>query len=222
VLAPFNLASGRLGDDVIMTNVLSFDVQVYDPGAPLFVSNGTLVEPRDAGYRQQLAAVAGSYPQPPPVAGWGAYVDLGYGKIQTNDLGPQYTGSITPVTYAPTPATAPSYLVPLFAGPPPTLSQFPSSHGSGPFGYDTWSWHYENDGIQQNSFATIADAGTNGLDDVDPSTGAVNGIVDDITERDTLPPYNVPLRGIRVTIRVYEPSSQQVRQVTVVQDYLPD
>jgi hypothetical protein len=30
------------------------------------------------------------------------------------------------------------------------------------------------------------------------------------------------LRGIRVTIRVYEPASQQVREVVVVQDFLPE
>jgi len=46
--------------------------------------------------------------------------------------------------------------------------------------------------------------------------------VDDIAERDTLPPYSAPLRGVRITIRVYEPSSLQVRQVTIVQDFLPE
>jgi prepilin-type N-terminal cleavage/methylation domain-containing protein len=206
----------RLGDDVILTNVLSFDVQVYDPGAPLFVTNGTLVEPRDAGYRQQLAAISGSYPPPltpgAPI-GFGAYVDLGYGYVQSTDLGPNYTVSF-PLTYAPTPATA-GYLTPLFASAPPSLSGLASSHSAGPFVYDTWSWHYENDGVDQFGDSKI-DLGTNGLDD-----DGING-VDDIGERETMPPYPSPLRGIRVTIRVYEPSSQQVRQVTVVQDYLPD
>jgi hypothetical protein len=46
-----------------------------------------------------------------------------------------------------------------------------------------------------------------------------NGLVDDVTERDTLPPYNVPLRGIKVTIRVYEPSSQTVREAVVIQNF---
>ena len=75
--------------------------------------------------------------------------------------------------------------------------------------------HYENDGVPQ--FAPTVDAGTNGLDDP-----PLDGIVDDIGERDTMPPYPSPLRGLRITIRVYEPSSQQVRQMTVVQDFLPD
>ena len=37
----------------------------------------------------------------------------------------------------------------------------------------------------------------------------------------TSPPYPYPLRGIQVKIRVFEPDSRQVREVTVVQDFLP-
>ena len=48
-----------------------------------------------------------------------------------------------------------------------------------------------------------------------------NGIVDDTGELRTSPPYAVPLRGILVKIRVFEPDSRQVREVTVVQDFLP-
>jgi len=47
-------------------------------------------------------------------------------------------------------------------------------------------------------------------------------VVDDLGEYDTLPPYPAQLRGVRITVRVYEPSSQQVRQITVTQDFLPD
>ncbi len=75
--------------------------------------------------------------------------------------------------------------------------------------------HYENNGIDDDSVLGI-DQGTNGLDD------DVNGIVDDINEFETRPPFAAQLRGIRVTIRIYEPSSQQIRQVTVVGDFLPD
>ena len=58
--------------------------------------------------------------------------------------------------------------------------------------------------------------GANGIDDDG------NGVVDDPNERESRPPYPTPLRGIKVTIRVYEPSSKQVRQMTVVQDFLPE
>ena len=76
--------------------------------------------------------------------------------------------------------------------------------------------HYENNGIDEGG-PPGPDLATNGLDD-----GGINGVVDDIGERDTLPPYSAPLRGVRITIRVYEPSSLQVRQVTIVQDFLPE
>jgi hypothetical protein len=48
-----------------------------------------------------------------------------------------------------------------------------------------------------------------------------NGIVDDDGEKVHAPPYPVPLRGIQVKIRIFEPDSRQVREVTVVQDFLP-
>lgn len=35
------------------------------------------------------------------------------------------------------------------------------------------------------------------------------------------PPYWTPLRGLQVKIRVYEPDSKQIREVTIVQDLLP-
>ena len=101
---------------------------------------------------------------------------------------------------------------PIFNGNPNANSGWVSGN---PLFYDTWSLHYENDGIKQNT-AHAADTGTNGLDD----NG--DGVVDDIGEYDTLPPYSAPLRGIRVVVRAYEPSSQQVREVTIVQDFMPE
>ena len=53
------------------------------------------------------------------------------------------------------------------------------------------------------------------------TTTANNGSIT-AGERETLSPYPFPLRGVQITIRVYEPDTGQVRQVTVVQDFLPD
>jgi prepilin-type N-terminal cleavage/methylation domain-containing protein len=69
--------------------------------------------------------------------------------------------------------------------------------------YDTWSSTY---------FGTKA---TNGLDD----NG--NGIVDDAAEQTNPAPYAIPLRGIQVKIRTFEPDSRQIREVTVERDFLP-
>jgi hypothetical protein len=181
----FTSLGGRLGDDVLMTNVLAFDVQVWDPGAPIYLTTGTpavSVEPRDQGY-----IVPGS----PTI--FGAYVDLGYAQSGYAPANPPF---------------------PLFNLAPSLKSGYTVVTPRLPFVYDTWSLHYENDGILQKG--TLADQGTNGLDD-----DGLNG-VDDIGEFDTLPPYSAPLRGIRVVVRAYEPSSQQVRQVTIIQDFMPE
>jgi hypothetical protein len=68
--------------------------------------------------------------------------------------------------------------------------------------------HYEFNGVDDDRDALI-DEGTNGLDDNN------DGLPDDIGEFETSPPYPVPLRGIEVRIRCYEPSSKQVRQTTI-------
>jgi len=82
--------------------------------------------------------------------------------------------------------------------------------------YDTFSLHYENNGWNEiTNVASPSDAGTNGLDDNN------DGAVDDPLEYETHPPYPHRLRGLQVKIRVYEPDSRQVREVTVVQDFLP-
>lgn len=81
--------------------------------------------------------------------------------------------------------------------------------------YDTWPFFYEQDGRDQNG-ARGADEGTNGIDD-DGLAG-----VDDPGERETTPPYLVPLRGIKVSIRAVDPDSRQVRQLSVISDFTPE
>jgi prepilin-type N-terminal cleavage/methylation domain-containing protein len=224
----------RLGDDVILTNVLAFDVQVYEPGAPVFIDPlppattppPVAVEPQDLGYNGSngnngklpnwiAPPTPYNFPDAKAPISFGAYTDLG--------VRPNYNPPIGPPNNFP---RAPFLLKPegkSFGG--VTASAVP------PYSYDTWSLHYEADGQPQNG---TTDTGLNGLDDdgngvVDDlgeanNTNGVdddgNGFVDDKGEMDTLPPYSAPLRGLRITIRVYEPGSQQIRQVTVVQDFL--
>jgi hypothetical protein len=176
--------------------------------------------PGDPGY---LAALRNGNT---PVS-YGAYVDLNY-MCQLGGTGmPNYV----PAPGAPAPqfhwaghprsglrGTEPyagNLQYPFASSPPSLLASV----------YDTWSFHYENDGVAQFPGGT-ADTGTNGFDDpmYDPYqnlTIPANGVVDDPTEMETSPPYPVPLRGIQVKIRVFESSSRQVRQRTVEQDFLP-
>jgi prepilin-type N-terminal cleavage/methylation domain-containing protein len=175
----FDAGSGRQGEDLMLANVVSFDVRVFDPYAAIKTLGGAAVTPGDPGYS------AGSTTFP---AVYGAYVDLGCAP-----------GALT--------ATG-----------SPTLSgtMHPKSQLSGPHVYDTGSTHYEFNGIDDDDGGTgPIDEGSNNVDDNS------DGIIDDLGERETSPPYPVALRGIEIRIRCYEPSSRQVRQVTVRHTFVP-
>ena len=104
----------------------------------------------------------------------------------------------------------------LFSGPPhPKSKLFQLPNGVPVAVYDTWPSHYERDGIDQDRQGP-ADQGTNGLDD-----DSANG-VDDVGERETAAPYGVPLRGLQVSLRVMDANTRQVRQVSVVGDFVPE
>ena len=53
-------ASPRFADDILMTNVLAFDVQVYDPNVAVSVSTAAALTPTDPGYTSG-GTVAGAY-----------------------------------------------------------------------------------------------------------------------------------------------------------------
>jgi hypothetical protein len=81
---------------------------------------------------------------------------------------------------------------------------------------DTFSKHYESNGIDDDDGGGgLIDEATNGLDD-----DAANG-VDDNGERETLPPYPFRISGIKVSFRVVERTTKQVRQTSVVHSFLP-
>ena len=164
------LAGTRVGEDIVLANVVGFDVRVYDPTAEIRenITAGVAVTPGDPGYSSAASFSPAVY---------GCYVDIGA------------TGAGT------------------FA----SGNKDPRSQIIGNI-YDTWSTHYEANGLDEDSLYG-PDQATNGQDD------DFSGIVDD--ERETSPPYPYPLRGIEVRIRVYEPSSRQVRQVTVRHTFVP-
>lgn len=180
------------GDDLILSHLQAFDVRVFDPSAPIRTDGNRSLIPSDPGWWQ---APANSTPQ----IGAGAFVDLAYNPGQNS----------------------------VFSNLPNVLSQL---HGLDPASvYDTWSFHYEHDGNDQDWSAIAAsrpipaetwrqtvDQGTNGLDD-NNSNGP-----DDVYERETSPPYPVPLRGIQIKIRIDDPDSRQVREATVVNEFIPE
>jgi prepilin-type N-terminal cleavage/methylation domain-containing protein len=210
------------GEDVMLSNVLAFDVQAYDPYAriwpddPTNINNSTVaLLPSDPGYGN--ASIAAKTIVPVPLLGLGAYVDLGYYRY----LPPAAQNeSATVAITQPYFARAPS--IPL------ALAALPTAQATYlnliDFTYDTWSLNFERDAIFQygntTNYGPIStnrmDAQTNGIDD-----DSANG-VDDANERETVPPYSQPLRGIQVKIRILEPSTRQVRQQTVAADFLTE
>ena len=67
-----------------------------------------------------------------------------------------------------------------------------------------------------------ADQGTNNLDDPDPTLGEPVFGIDDAGELETSPPYPYPIRGLKATLRVVDFTTRQVRQTSVVRDFLPE
>jgi hypothetical protein len=183
------------GEDILITDMLSFDVQVYSPDAVVnhvdLDGNNTpdmLLNNSDVGFNPGTAIATGGF------------VDLG--KPPVNPLGFLAADDLAFSLDKPMFQTLPA--VPFGAN---ALALWPSTT------YCTWSPHYEADGYSQ--FGSVADRGTNGIDD-----DGQNGI-DDYGEYETIPPYPYPVRGIKVSFRIVEKGSRQVRQTSVIHRFPP-
>jgi hypothetical protein len=164
----------RDGEDVILANVIAFDVKVFD----------------------SQATIAGGGVR-------GEYVDLG--------------GAGTPVAVG---TPFPTAGIAGFSTLGSRVSNAPRNAVLGLPTYDTWSTHYESNGLNEDNLTPgdlLVDEGTNGSDDSSPA----NGVPDDPAERETSPPYPTALRGIEISIRCYDAQSRQVRQVTVRHTFVP-
>lgn len=200
----FDAPSPRQGEDVVLNNVIAFDVRVFDAGAPVFVTAGnTALVPGDPGFAAAASAAAS------PSAS-GGYVDLGH-RFFRNAL---LTGIVSSGSAA------------KFGGFGQPRSGLVGT-GTTRRTYDTWSRHYEANGLDEDGDG-VRDEGTDGIDNDndgsfdEPAYDADgDGVFENLGESETLPPYPVPLRGVEVRIRCYEPASRQVRQVTVRHTFVP-
>lgn len=177
--------SKRAWQDVVLTGVIGFDVRVFDPTARIQAPDAEVVRcPGDLGYVVPAGSQLGM--------GSGAYVDLGW-------------GGETPVGRRdafPPPGQSALQSAGVEVSDGPRRSRLPAST------YDTWSRHYELNGIDDDGDGVV-DEGVNGIDtdgDGWPEIG---------DHAETSPPYPVPLRGIEVRLRCYESTSRQVRQITI-------
>lgn len=221
------LSGGRRGEDVVLSSMLAFDVRVFDPQAPLLAE---IPDPTDANYPGEVLEPSDPSWGPraynaPNIVARGAYVDLAYWTMHRvfsarNDL------SVGSLTLGQGEALFGGSPFAVMSNPRAQLAPHSDPSTTNPYGdnfydayrtYGTWSWHYENNGIDedQDSRPALVDEGTNGFDD-----DGANG-VDDVGERETAPPYDAPLRGVQVTLRAYEPDSRSIREVKVKQTFVP-
>ncbi len=176
--------TARAGEDVILTNVISFDVRVYDPQAIVPTASGTTWrQPGDPGY---LAAAASG------TAGTGAYIDLGW----RGGTPVVRTGTFPPAGQSPLESAG------VCVTDSPRKLSLPAST------YDTWSRHYEFNGMDDDGDGVV-DEGSNGADTDGDGWPEYSG------NAETSPPYPTALRGLEVRLRCYEPHSKQVRQITI-------
>jgi len=185
-------STDRVYEDVILTNVIAFDVRVFDPSARTMISGTTTLYPGDPGYDPALAATS----TPSSV---GAFVDLGWRGTQPIASGPFLAGGFP-------------------NGSGTSILQYGGLRVARPTlnttlrltTYDTWSLHYEFNNKDDNvDNPEKTDEGANGLDD--------NGdlLPDNPAEYETSPPYPVPLRGLEIRIRCFEPTTRQVPTATI-------
>ena len=164
------------GNDIVLTDVASFDLQVYSPDVSLSLDAAIPVAPDDPGFPATATQIsAGDFVD----LVWNAPVDFRGSRFNFAQLE--------------------------WRTKKPLAEAF----------YDTWTPVYESDGFDQDEDSLI-DEGTNGLDNGGPLAP------DDDSERETRPPYPYPIRGVKVSIRLIEKTTNQVYQSSVVHSYVPE
>lgn len=169
--------------EVMLTNVIGFDVQVFDPDASQYLvredDSRDIIGVADLTDIGAVLGVPGGSMDP---VSRGAFVDLG-----TNRRGQRGER-------------------PVFINPPHPRYGKEAVYETGTSIYD------------RNE---VDDSGSNGVDDL-PLIGEEekNGIVDDIEERESVAPYNERLRGIRIRVRVMDPDTKLIQQVTIMKSFI--
>ncbi len=258
------LPTSRIGEDVLINNVLGFDLKIFDADASLLITPDTsspaptteTISPSDPGYRSALLST--------PLTKKGCFVDLAFPILAGGSIR-DFTGVKNDSRgYASSPLTPEGdfedYLVTQFSGLRKIdLSKKIESCSDGLYlsgrlntdlstlqpTFDTYTSYYERDGkvqwlkdgvmrwYESPPNSNRVDLGANGLDDnrttgTDSNPSQIvdyspqnNGVLeprfgpDDVTERETLPPFSSAAKAVRVTVRLENPSLRFVRQASV-------
>ncbi|MGD9632064.1 MAG: PilW family protein [Pirellulales bacterium] len=175
VAGPVPLSGERRGEDVMLSDALGFDLRVYDPGAPLFAhaATETVLQPTDPAWLDAYVSndnMTNSNASPGRIGngnsasqptflfvGQGAFVDLGYGF----DLRRIYWSNAEPAEL-PEPQfnnAFSSATKPWFFANRPLSDVYGNQLATGYAVFDTWSLHYENNGINEDNDATVTATG---------------------------------------------------------------
>ena len=136
----FDSGSGREGEDVVLTNVIAFDVRVFDPDSCPKLNGTTVVYPGERGYGALAANLAAPFR--------GAFIDLGSGTSPNRLVGATISGTSTLWGVAAAKSG---------------LAVAPLTTGTAEI-YDTWTTAYETNGIDDDGDGFV-DEGVNGEDD---------------------------------------------------------
>lgn len=259
-------SNDRSGEDIVVNNILGFDLKIYDPSSTsLTTDSGFVISPNDAGYRETLIDALTSTTPPTPSQNRGElrgdFVDLSYPVLAGGSLrgwqqrfldSQNRAGALSGTISEPTDNSL-KYLITPYSG----LSNY-SSPTIGPHQayanslyrsgkllitggeirlfqptFDTYTSSYERDGFLQNrqsvtdegiiwrTTTTAADSGSDGVDGFGIYTPGMPAVdsqfgADDLGEHETLPPFTTPAEAIQISVRLYNPSTRQIKQMSVV------
>lgn len=235
----FVLMGSRAGEDLLASDVLAFDIKLFDPNVALITSaSGDLVlSPNDPGYS---SVVNGG-----TIVSRGEYVDLAWAKKMKDHFSsvtisfPDSRGILSPLSGFATGTTFTQALI-----------KSGNIYGVGTTSYllqptyDTYTSRYEGDGVLQaqldghtgvcrvngsvdlygaanasysltETWRTAADMGTDGIDNANSFAG-----VDDPSEMETSPPFPMPLRGLKISVRMEDPTTRQVKQMSASKEFI--
>ncbi len=262
----FTLQGSRVGEDVLSSDILAFDIKLFDDSVPLIRTVGSdgvdqagaagsddlVLSPNDPGYAVALGLPAAQA----TVEGSGDYVDLAWAKKLV-----AHGGSISATTNVWSALSG--YSLPNFLSSNAQNAYSDALYKSGAVlrsgtatfvlqpSFDTWTTRYEGDGILQSYLGTTfgnvrisganslygisgtdlvnavpawrqsaIDAATDGIDN-NPPPGPQTGVgVDDVTEFETAPPFPVDLRGLKIYVRMEDPITRQVKQMSVAKEFV--
>lgn len=190
------------GSDVVLENIVAFDLKVFDNTAPVYPFAGQSIVPHDPGY--DAVRVSGVNQD-----GSGTFVDLGAFEFRTvNGLIPSnntFVGlpenPIAPIFGGNTAFAFGAWRNRLGSNVNPAVPAYHDAmldqyqrFAGGPT-YTTWTSDFENDGLDFDGDGLI-DEGEDGI----PLAAAP--VPDSGVDVDALPPYSIPLSSIQVTIRI--------------------